>query len=83
MGEVPASRESVLRVRQEIAYATKLPPNLIAADDQIGTLERVGQPTHFSVLDYFTDLLPVEDPKDESALITVRDFVSEFAPQLK
>jgi len=82
-GAVSASKQSVLRVRQEIARATKIPAGLISADDQIQELERVGRTTHSSVLDYFTDLLFVDDPKDESALITVRDFVIEFAPQLK
>jgi len=83
LGTVNASKESVLRVRQEIARATKIPAEWISANDQIQELERVGRTTHSSVLDYFTDLLFVGDPKDESALITVRDFVIRFAPQLK
>jgi len=83
IGKVSASKESVLRVRQEIARATKIPAELISANDQIQELERVGRTAHSSVLEYFTDLLFVDDPEDESALITVRDFVIEFAPQLK
>jgi len=82
-GAVSASKQSVLRVRQEIARATKIPAELISANDQIQELERVGRTAHSSVLEYFTDLLFVDDPEDESALITVRDFVIEFAPQLK
>jgi len=83
IGKVSASKESVLRVRQEIARATMIPAELISANDQIQELERVGRTAHSSVLEYFTDLLFVDDPEDESALITVRDFVIEFAPQLK
>ena len=83
VADIRASREAVLRVREEIAHATQLPTGLITAKDRIEVLERVGRPTHSSVLDYFTDLLPVDDPKDESRLVTVRDFVIEFAKQLK
>jgi hypothetical protein len=82
LGAVPASREASLRVRQEIARATRIPADLIAADDQVRELEAVGHPTHFSVLDYFTDLL-VKGAKDEYSLVTVRDFVIEFASQMK
>ena len=82
LGDVPASREAVLRVREEIGRATKIRANLIAADDEIHELETVGRPTHSSVIDYFTDLL-VEASDDEYSLTTVRDYVVEFAPQRK
>lgn len=82
IGDIQASREAVLRVREEIGRATKIPANLIAANDEIQELETVGRPTHFSVIDYFTDVL-AEAPKDEYSLITVRDYVVEFVPQLK
>ena len=70
-------------MRLEIARATRLPAELIAANDRIVELERVGRPTHSSVIDYFTDLLLVDDPRNEYALVTVRDYVVGFAPQLK
>jgi hypothetical protein len=83
LGTIRASREAALRVRQEVASATRIPADRIRAEDKIQDLETVGRPIHFSVLDCFTDLLSVEDPRDESRLITVRDSVTEFGPQMK
>jgi hypothetical protein len=83
VGSVYVPRDAVIRVRQEIARATRLPVNLISANDPIRELEMVSNGSHREILDYFTDLLPVEYPKDELALITVRDYVIEFGPQLR
>lgn len=83
VGSVSVPRDAVIRVRQEIARATRLPVNLISANDPIRELEMVSNGSHPEILDYFTDLLPVAQPKDESALVAVRDFVIEFGPQLR
>lgn len=83
LGNVSVSQHAAIRVRKAVADATRIPTNLIAGADKIQDMEMVGHLVHSSVLDYFTDLLAVDDPKDESALVTVRDFVVEFGPQLK
>ncbi|HTA24863.1 MAG TPA: hypothetical protein VK763_15120 [Terriglobales bacterium] len=82
VGSVSVPRDAVIRVRQEIARATRLPVNLISASAPIRELEMVSNGSHREILDYFTDLLPVAPPKDDSALMTVQDFVIEFGPQL-
>jgi hypothetical protein len=81
-GPVPISRDAAIRVRSEVGHATKVPPDLIAASDGIRELEAVGQGSHPEIIDYFTDLLFVEEPAKESILVTVRDLVIEFGPQL-
>jgi hypothetical protein len=82
LGPVPVSRDAAVRVRSEVGHATKVPPDLIAASDGIRELEAVGQGSHPEIIDYFTDLLFVEEPAKESILVTVRDLVIEFGPQL-
>ncbi len=82
LGAVPVSREAAIKVRSEVGNATRMPADLIAANDRIRELEAVGEGSHPEIIDYFADLLFVEEPAKESILVTVRDLVNEFGPQL-
>jgi hypothetical protein len=82
LGPVPISREAAIRVRLEVGHATRMPADLIAANDSIRELEAVGKGSHPEIIDYFADLLFVEEPAKESIIVTVRDLVTEFGPQL-
>jgi antitoxin component of RelBE/YafQ-DinJ toxin-antitoxin module len=83
LAPVSLNRDEAVRVRLEVARATRIPVDLISASDTISELETVGNCSHASILDYFADLLPVEKPKNESVLVTVRDLVIEFGPQFR
>ncbi len=82
LGPIAISREGAIRVRSEVGHATKMQANLIAASDNIRELERAGDGPHSTIIDYFTDLLFVDEPKNDAILVTVRDLVIEFGPQL-
>jgi hypothetical protein len=82
LGPVPISRDAAIRVRSEVGHATRMPADLIAASDSIRELEAVGDGSHPEIIDYFTDLLFVEEPRKESILVNVRDLVIEFGSQL-
>lgn len=82
LGQFSFRQDAAVRVRTSISHATRIPADLISANDKIHELEVVGNLLHSSILDYFTDVLPVKKPKNESDLLTVRDFVIEFGPQL-
>ena len=73
LGPVPISRDAAIRVRSEVGCATRMPADMIAANDSIQELEAVGDGSHPTIIDYFTDLLFVRGPKDEANLLTVRD----------
>ena len=45
-------------------------------------LEAVGDGSHPEIIDYFTDLSFVEEPRNESILVNMRDLVIEFGSQL-
>jgi len=83
LGPISLNRDEAIRVRLEISRATKIPASLISVTGLIRELEKFGDLWHSSILNYFTDLLCVEDPKNEEGLVTVRDFVIEFGSQLK
>ena len=83
LGPVPISRDAAIKVRSGVGYAIRMPVNLIAASDSIQELEAVSDGSHPTIVDYFTDLLFVEEPSKESILVTVRDLVIEFGPQLE
>jgi hypothetical protein len=82
LGPVPISRDAAIRVRSDVGHATKIPADVIAASDNIRELEAAGDGSHPTIIDYFTDLLFVKEPKDDAILVTMRDFVIEFGPQL-
>jgi hypothetical protein len=82
LGPVPIAHDAAIKVRTGIGNAIRMPEDLIAASDSIRELEVVGKGSHPEIIDYFTDLLFVEEPAKESILVTVRDLVIEFEPQL-
>jgi len=82
LGPIPISHEAAIRVRSGVGNAIKMPADLITASDIIQELEGIGDGSHPTIIDYFTDLLFVEEPKNEAILVTVRDLVIEFGPQL-
>jgi hypothetical protein len=71
LGPVPASREAAIKVRSEVGNATRMPADLIAANDRIRELEAAGEGAHPEIIDYFTDLLFVEEPAKESILYEI------------
>jgi hypothetical protein len=83
LGPVPISHDAAIKVRSGVGYAIEMSADLLAASDSIRQLEEVGDGSHPTVIDYFTDLLFVEQPSKESILVTVRDLVIEFEPQLE
>jgi len=80
LGPVPISHDAAIKVRSGVGYAIEMSADLLAASDSIRQLEEVGDGSHPTVIDYFTDLLFVEQPSKESILVTVRDLVIEFGP---
>lgn len=76
------SRDAAIKVRSVVGDAVRIQAELISASDNVLELERAGRCSHGSMVDYFTDLLWVEEPKVESDLVTVRDLVIEFGPRL-
>jgi hypothetical protein len=82
LGPISISRDAAIKVRLEVGHATQMPEDLIAASDSIRDLEAVGDGSHPTIIDYFTDLLFVEEPRKESVLVNVRDLVIEFGSQL-
>jgi len=82
LGPVPISRDAAIRVRSEVGNAIKIPADLLAASDHIQELEAIGDGSHPEIIDHFTDLLFVEEPRKESVLVNVRDLVIEFGSQL-
>ncbi len=82
LGPVPISRDAAIRVRSEVGHSTRTPADLIAARDSIRELEAVSDGSHPEIIDYFTDLLFVEEPRNESILVNVRDLVIEFGSPL-
>ena len=83
LGPVPISHDAAIKVRSGVGFAIRMPADLIAASDSIRELEAVGDGSHPTIIDYFTDLLFVEQPSKDSILVTVRDLVIEFGPQLE
>jgi hypothetical protein len=61
LGSVSLTQDEAARVRMEISRATRLRVDLITTTGTIGELETVGNCSHSSILNYFTDLLPVEE----------------------
>ncbi len=82
LGPISISRDAAIKVRLEVGHATKMPADLIAASDSIRELEALGDGSHPTIIDYFTDLFFVEEPRKESVLVNVRDLVIEFGSQL-
>ena len=80
LGPVPISHDAAINVRSGVGYAIEMSADLLAASDSIRQLEEVGDGSHPTVIDYFTDFLFVEQPSKESILVTVRDLVIEFGP---
>jgi hypothetical protein len=76
-------RDAAISVREMVSDAVRIPKELIGPNDTICELEKVGDPSHPSAVDYFEDMWSVASPKNEAALVTVRDFVIEFGPQMK
>jgi hypothetical protein len=82
--ELPSiKKDAVISVRETISGAVRIPEELLRPNDSICELERVGDPSHPSTVDYFEDMWSVVGPKGDSKLVTVRDFVIEFAPKMK
>jgi hypothetical protein len=82
--ELPSiNKEHAITVRATISDAVQIPKELIAPSDRVAELEKVGEPSHPTTIDFLEDVLSVTNGGTESALMTVRDFVIEFAPQLK
>lgn len=77
------SREAAISVREMVSDAVRIPKELIGPNDPIRELEKVGQPSHPSTIDYFEDMRPAASPRNESPLVTVRDFVIEFGPEME
>ena len=77
------SREAAMSVREMVSDAVRIPKELIGPNDPIRELEKVGQPSHPSTIDYFEDMRTVASPRNESPLVRVRDFVIEFGPQME
>jgi len=76
-------RDSAMSVRAMVSDAVRIPKELIMPSDSICELEKIGDPSHPSTADYFEDMWSVAIPKDGFALVTVRDFVIEFASRGK
>ncbi len=70
-------------VRPTISDAVQIPKELIGPNDALRELESVGHSSHPSTVDFFEDMWSVASPKDDSALVRVRDFVVAFGPQVK
>jgi hypothetical protein len=77
------SKKHAVLVRATISDAVQIPKELIAPSDRVAELEKVGDPSHPTTIDFLEDVLRVTDGETGSTLMTVRDFVIEFAPQLK
>ena len=76
-------KDAAISVRETISGAVRIPKELLRPNDSVCELERVGDPSHPSTVDYFEDMWSVVGPKADSKLVTVRDFVIEFAPKMK
>jgi hypothetical protein len=76
-------KEAATLVRTTVSHAVRIPGELIGPNDNICELEKVGDLSHSSTVDYFEDMWSVVSPKDNAQLITVRDFVIEFGSKVK
>jgi hypothetical protein len=80
---LPAIRkDAAISVRETISGAVRIPKELLCPNDSVCELETVGDPSHPSMADYFEDMWSIVGPKGDSQLVTVRDFVIEFAPKM-
>jgi hypothetical protein len=77
------TKDAAISVRATVGDAVRIPKELISPNDSVGELEKIGDPSHPSTADYFEDMWSVVSPKDDSRLLTVRDFVIEFGPKMK
>jgi hypothetical protein len=77
------SKDAAISVRATLSDAVRIPKELISPSDSVCELEKVGDPSHPSTVDYFEDMWSVASPKDNAQLITVRDFVIEFGSKIK
>jgi hypothetical protein len=75
------TKDAANYVRATISHATRIPKDLISPNDNIRELEKIGDPSHSSTVDYFEDMWSIAGPKDNPQLATVRDFVIEFGPK--
>lgn len=71
------TRDAAISVRAMVSDAVRIPRELIAPNDIVSELERVGDPSHPSTVSYFEDMWSVISPKDDSRLLTVREFASK------
>jgi hypothetical protein len=77
------TKDAAISVRATVGDAVRIPKELISPNDTVGELEKIGDPSHPSTADYFEDMWSLVSPKDDSRLLTVRDFVIEFGPKMK
>ncbi len=77
------TKDAATYVRATVSHATRIPKDLISPNDTICELEKIGDPSHPSTVNYFEDMWSIVGPKDNSQLITVRDFVIEFGPKVR
>jgi hypothetical protein len=83
LGLPSITKAAAISVRAMVSDAVRIPKDLISPNDSVAQLEKVGDPSHPSTADYFEDMWSIISPKDNTHLITVRDFVIEFGPKVK
>ena len=83
LGLPSITKAAAISVRATISDAVRIPKELISPNDNVAQLEKVGDPSHPSTVDYFEDMWSMVSPTDNAQLITVRDFVIEFGPKAK
>jgi hypothetical protein len=77
--DIPSiAKDAAISVRAMVSGAVRIPKELIGPNDRVCELEKIGNPSHSSTVDYFEDMCSVASPKDDVQLTTVRDFVIEF-----
>lgn len=77
------TKDAAISVRATVSDAVRIPKELIGPNDSVCKLEKIGDPSHPSTADHFEDMWSVVSVKDDSQLLTVRDFVVEFGPKVK
>jgi hypothetical protein len=76
-------KDAAVSVRATVSDAVRIPKELIGPNDAVSELEGIGDPSHSSTADYFEDMWSVASLRDNSPVLTVRDFVIEFGPKMK
>jgi hypothetical protein len=73
--DVPSiAKDAAILVRAMVAGAVRIPQELIDPDDRVCELEKIGDPSHSSTVDYFEDMWSVIRPKDDVQI----DYGSRF-----